>query len=178
MYFVFELFNIVKKVVLCGCFSFVTIIMPFAQSSEIDDFCGFLQREIERGERVLQEKQMAIKDFSYLPGTYWVPDNFVRNDPHPSSHYGYIFLNDGLLLVVNIEGYNSYLVDKTVFHILSILSAIKYQLDENRIIITNRLTCYLEDTYLYAGNEKHGFIKYRLDSTFLADSILQDYNPP
>jgi hypothetical protein len=146
--------------------------MPYAQSPEIDDFCTLLQREIDRGERALQEKQMAITNFTNLPGTYWVPDNFNKNDPHPSSRYGYIFLNDDLLLIVYIEGYNSYLVEKTVFHILSIVTAIKYQIDENRIIITNKLTCYLEDTYLYIGNENYGFIKYRLDSTFFADSVL------
>jgi hypothetical protein len=152
--------------------------MAHAQSSEIDDFCDFLRREIDRGERILQEKQMAIKNFTNLPGTYWVPDNFNKNDPHPSSRYGFIFLNDGLLLIVIIEGYNSYLVEKTVFHILSILSAIKYQIDEDRIIITNKSICYLEDTYLYVGNRNDGFIRYRLESTFFADSVLQDYNMP
>jgi hypothetical protein len=81
---------------------------------------------------MIKEKQAGMISFSKLNGTFWVPEDFFENGGwHPSSHYGYAFTNNNFIIMVDLAGYNSDFTDRTVFHILSILSVTRYEINDN-----------------------------------------------
>jgi hypothetical protein len=78
-----------------------------------------------------------------------------------------------LVVVVDIRGFESTIFDGIIYYITSIISAVHYNTEGRRIVIFEKLSCYMEDSYLYFGDDSYGFEKYRLDSTFFADSVMR-----
>jgi hypothetical protein len=124
-------------------------------------------------------QQSEIIDFDSLPGTFWVIDD--SNHGYSASSYAYIFLKDNMVIVVtSIKNEASNIIpdevkDVDFFSIDSIVSAVKYKVEQDKIIIFDKLSGYIQDTYLYFGDTTYGFIKYKLYSTFPVDSVFDSW---
>jgi hypothetical protein len=131
--------------------------------------CGYSQQQsdenkeeaLENGkilkflEGVRLEKQSGILSFEDLPGTYWTPDDM---ETYPWAFpYGYIFLND-LVIIVMVD-IHATISNYTFSSIRSVEIIVKYKIEEEKIFVTKKLSCYLKDTYLYFGNETDGYNK-------------------
>ncbi|GMO21863.1 MAG: hypothetical protein Ta2B_00770 [Termitinemataceae bacterium] len=124
----------------------------------------FLLDEVEN---IRKEKQSKIFTIDDLRGTYWLPDDSDKTIIYPVFADAYIFLND-LVIIIRTNRYTlpKEISDKTMFWFMLVENAIKYKSVGQRIWLTEKLSCYLEDTYLYIGDESYGFDKYRLEGTF------------
>jgi hypothetical protein len=121
-----------------------------------------------------QRKQEEIVSLDHLPGTVWIINDPKTNPWSHSFSYAYIFLMDNIVIIAQatiIEPPDEF-ANVLFYQITSILSAVKYNVIEGKIIILSKLSCYLKDTYLYFGDESYGYVKYRLDSTFFSDSAF------
>jgi hypothetical protein len=126
----------------------------------------------------LNEERQEILSIDDLIGTFWVIDNPENDHGIDGVYYnvGYIFLGNNVLLVVNVmayensEQYND--IFKYHYSILSLSYSTYYKLlydrhnINNKILISEDFYCYLDDTYLYFGNENDGYEKYTLEDRF------------
>jgi len=104
----------------------------------------------EQGEKYFAEQRAKIHTFNDLEFTFWIPANKRDKRIIP---WDLVFLNENLVLFCNsyIEG------------VLSPRFIIRYFIRNNNIFFTEKLTGYLEDGYLFIGDERDGFEKFELN---------------
>jgi len=125
------------------------------------------------------DKQSEILDYENLPGTFWIPDISLSDERLPMMFSeGYAFLGNNILIIVYGDiygsGSNPYadLFIRPHYNIMNIKYVLKYDFENGKIKITDKVFLYLEDTYLYSGNDDDGYERYILSDTF---SIWYDY---
>jgi hypothetical protein len=112
------------------------------------------EKIIEKAEIYQTEQQSKIITFSDLEYTYWIPADEISERIIP---WNFIFLNENLVLLLT----SYYSVG------ISPRSLIRYAIKDNKIYFTESLKCYIDDTYLFIGDEKGGYVKYKLVYTFI-----------
>ena len=120
-----------------------------SKSEEWEEFVKIFE-QAEAYQAELQSKILTLND---LECTYWVPANSIDENIIP---WNFAFFNKNIVLLFN--SYNSVSIYPS--HL------IQYYIRDNIIYFTESLTCYLDKTYLYIGDEKSGYIKYKLHSVF------------
>jgi hypothetical protein len=104
----------------------------------------------EQAEKYIATQQSRILTIYDLECTFWVSVNRLSER---NIRWDFAFLNDNSVLLFecyeeNIR-YPRYLIS--------------YSIKDNLINFTEKLICYMEDAYLFIGNEIDGYEKFRLD---------------
>jgi hypothetical protein len=121
---------------------------------------------LEMNRQMLNEAQGNISGLNDLPGTCWVIDDYKTNPFSEETSQAFLFLDDNSVVIITI-GYK--LADgkpNGVYYIMSIGPMTKYRIEDDKIIIFDRLDGYLKDTFLYFGHKTYGYIKYHLEFIF------------
>jgi hypothetical protein len=120
-------------------------------SQDLQGVDGFFDTN-QLGESVKQVKPLVLED---LYCTFWVPD--VEQEEIDKLRWMFMFLTDNLVLI--ISNYSD------LFFIPNYL--IRYTISDHKIVIAEKLFCYLENGYLFVGDESYGYTRYILDSSFM-----------
>ena len=136
--------------------SLFLVIRPCSFGQNIFDGTSWEEEWVEEWLRIIEQaenyrimEQEKIRTLDDLRFTYWVPVDRIDE-----IQWTYAFLNEDFVLL-----FNSY--DQIVPR-----SLIRYTIRDNIIFFAEYLKCYLDDTYLFIGDEKKGYVRYKLLSTF------------
>jgi hypothetical protein len=144
--------------------SLVNVAIVSSQSIFTKEDLKMFLDSVENARKTKQSEILTIND---LCGTYWIPDDSDINTRCSQLQRAYIFLND-VVIIARTDPYTFLpeISDNVMFWIMFINDAIKFKIVNERILLTEKWSCYIEDTYLYVGDESYGFVKYRLEGTF------------
>ncbi|MDR2972858.1 MAG: hypothetical protein LBU83_13190 [Bacteroidales bacterium] len=143
---------------------FFIVQVTYSQSNGSSEIPYFILELLENARLRIKERQSNIISFNDLAGTFWVPDE-EHNSHEPPYKWGFAFLDDGTVLILDLKRTLPIIPDIN-FSISSIVGVVKYRIEANKMFIFNQTSCYLENTFLYIGDDSYGFFRYRLFDTF------------
>jgi hypothetical protein len=143
----------------------INLIVCFAFSEE-DLTNQEINQILEMNKQMLNEAQSNILGLNNLPGTCWVIDDYKTNPFSEETSPAFLFLNDNSVIIITIGYKLSDGKPNGVYYIMSIGPVTKYKIEDDKIIILDRLDGYLKDTFLYFGNTTYGYMKYHLEFIF------------
>ena len=133
-----------------------------AQDSVENGIAQELQHILDQAEKYRAEKQTKILSIKDLQCTFWIHADPVKEEDLP---WSYLFLTESLILFVSMADYK---IAENLF-LYSVLypdCLARYIIKDNKIFVTDKLSFYLEGTYLFVGDDSYGYTKYKLQSTF------------